>query len=789
MKKLLTIFLVLCSFLVKSQTTPFTFTVLPNDYLRPNAGAMNWNDAYDVSVPPGNPTGALAGIDRYCRFTWSQVENDNGTFNLGNGSPFIQRLQIAITNHQTWSFGIMPYCEGCGTGSIVNGVTLNYPLSLHTAMQAEAVKDFQASDIWIPNWNSPTFLSRWKAMLMAIANVINTGSFNGVLYKNVVSFVDVRGYGNFGEWHNFPYTGQPGYPAAIIPTTAVLDSIIQTHIDAFPNYPLTILIGAFDPVDGINMPPAVTYFALTAKNNWGEIGWRRDNWGDEVNYVNVLENNPGSFNGLTFKTAIMSKSQRGEITGEPLNGGPTGGSPATAYGGLVVEMPRYGCDGFGNSNMSNVTNGTVIANVQNASKISGHRMGITDGSISTILSPGNPFTLSMNWKNFGVCPVYEDVWTVQYELRSGTTTVVQTWTSSLNLKLFQVGTQTINDVFTINAGVAIGNYNLYVIVRDKLGYRAPYPLNQGGRGTDGAYLVKAVTLTSGVIVTPNPPKVSAGLDQTIVLGQPPATGTVTLTATASPVAPGNSIAGFVWTKFSGGAATITNNASATTTVTQLVAGQYKFVVRATDNLGVTSTDTVIINVNAPHNPCNCVTGGITGNKYKNGRTGPGSSYYEIILPDTTCPNPKVSAGVTVATTATSASLKGTASSNVPGGTIKSIIWTQMSGAKATINNFGTLTPTITGLTAGTYVFNLSVTDQCNLTSNSQVTIKVTAAPTKVLIKGVYVPAQNELDLTYSDGSLVYVRLLTNTTVMWVENDYPTHTCVVWYNNGTKATYQ
>src|SRR5579863_8739156 len=56
----------------------------------------------------------------------------------------------------------------------------------------------------------------------------------------------------------------------------------------------------------------------------------------------------------------------------------------------------------------------------------------------------------------------------------------------------------------------------------------------------------------------------------------------------------------------------------------------------------------------------------------------------------------------------------------PDGTINSFAWSQASGpSTATITNSGTSAPTVAGLVAGTYVFQLSVTDNGGATTTAQ----------------------------------------------------------------------
>src|SRR3989344_2979692 len=68
-----------------------------------------------------------------------------------------------------------------------------------------------------------------------------------------------------------------------------------------------------------------------------------------------------------------------------------------------------------------------------------------------------------------------------------------------------------------------------------------------------------------------------------------------------------------------------------------------------------------------------------------------------------------------------------ASENDTDGTIASRTWTKQSGPAATITNGSTLTPTFSALTAGTYIFRLTVTDNGGLIGFDEMTVVVTAA--------------------------------------------------------------
>jgi len=89
-----------------------------------------------------------------------------------------------------------------------------------------------------------------------------------------------------------------------------------------------------------------------------------------------------------------------------------------------------------------------------------------------------------------------------------------------------------------------------------------------------------------------PPVANAGSSQTITLP----TNSITLNGSASD--PDGSIASYVWSKLSGGTATIGSATTASTSVSGLVQGTYQFRLTVTDNKGATASSDVSVTVNA-----------------------------------------------------------------------------------------------------------------------------------------------------------------------------------------------
>ncbi|MEO5943129.1 MAG: T9SS type A sorting domain-containing protein [Ferruginibacter sp.] len=188
-----------------------------------------------------------------------------------------------------------------------------------------------------------------------------------------------------------------------------------------------------------------------------------------------------------------------------------------------------------------------------------------------------------------------------------------------------------------------------------------------------------------------PPTANAGVDISITLP------TSTATLNGSGTDPDGVISSYAWVKISGPATgTITSPSSATTTLTALTQGVYKYQLTVTDNAGATAKDTVQVTVNAAANQPPTANAGVD---------------ISITLPTNT------------------ATLNG--SGTDPDGVISSYAWVKISGpATGTITAPSSATTTLTALTQGVYQYQLTVTDNSGATAKDVVKITVTS-PTKV----------------------------------------------------------
>ena len=207
--------------------------------------------------------------------------------------------------------------------------------------------------------------------------------------------------------------------------------------------------------------------------------------------------------------------------------------------------------------------------------------------------------------------------------------------------------------------------------------------NAGATGTDD------VTVTVNAAAN-QPPTANAGSNIVITLP----TNSTTLTGSGTDA--DGTITGYAWTRISGPATyTLANANAATTALNNLVQGVYIFRLTVTDNSGATATDDVMVTVNASA-PSNQAPIAIAGNN------------------------------ITLNLPANSTTLNGTASFD-PDGTIVSYAWTRVSGpATYTIANANAATTGLSNLVAGTYIFQLTVTDNSGATDDDNITVIVSS---------------------------------------------------------------
>jgi len=285
-------------------------------------------------------------------------------------------------------------------------------------------------------------------------------------------------------------------------------------------------------------------------------------------------------------------------------------------------------------------------------------------------------------------------------------------------------------VSTTVTGLAAGIYKFQLEVID----------NKGGKAT--------ATITVTVKAAQPPPVADAGGDQTIML---PVNSSILDGSNSTSY--GGNIVSYEWSKVSGpSGGNIISSSEAICSVTNLTEGVYQFRLKVTDNRGEVSESTVFITVKAAPLPPVANAG--------NTQT--------IMLP------------------ANSITLNGT-NSTASSAQIKSYTWSKISGPSAgTITDVTKAITTVNGLVAGTYVFQLKVTDSNGNSATASVTVIVNPAPVKppVADAGNDFSVQLPADILLLDGSGSYAPNGSITNYKWMKISGPGSATIINSNSAT-----
>lgn len=455
-----------------SGTYPFNLTKNTASKMRHFAGFENWNGQNYASFTGG-------WKDLYFRFCVTDVlQGSNANVSW---TRFDREIQKAIIQGAGFSFGFMTVCDSDDFLAMENfdGASSRVPRKWIDEMRAESVKPFIRNGMHIPNSNSPSFNNNMANFLKLVNTHIETTSFNGVKYKDVINYIDIRWYAQWGEWHwGGLFDNVSQFPAGTRPTVDSYKKIIDAHCNAFPNYPLTVLFAGFDAnwLPHTMTPPEITSYLLTKTNAWGKIGWRRDQWGQTDNYIrDYLENNTRSFGDSgPFNQIIMERWKYAPVVGEPYG-------PGANLSDLRNQVIKYHATSIGNGNYPN--NSGSQTQFKAAAEEAGAKISLTKGQLK--VSTAFDFDITMTVENFGICPVYNDRLNIVYELRDSGGNVK--WTSNSNWKpvLKIPGTYVISDHYKVTT-VGAGTYSLTGVIKDN--YRA-LPLFNDRQNADGTIVL------------------------------------------------------------------------------------------------------------------------------------------------------------------------------------------------------------------------------------------------------------------------------------------------------------
>jgi hypothetical protein len=431
--------------------TKYTLPVIPisdNDITNPDRGFCRWN---------GNEMAPFPSIDRYARYNWTVFETSEGNYNF---STLYNEAAAAYSDPDgRGTFGLAFRC-------VVQGTDHAYPAYMDAKMNSWYSNNKKC---WVPDWNSPYFLERHDSLVANLGRAFNKDPRIG--------YIEIRTYGNWGEWHMSGGFENPPAPLTAI-TPATIQHIIDVFVKAFPDKQLIMMS---DNMVGLE-------YAMSKTSLKYPIGWRRDSWSNSW-FRNV---------SVTSSTSWPLAKDRWKTAPVIVEGY---GNTGMTYSLGLPQVVDYHISNIGNGNFgSNLTWSTMTTEAKdamlNSAKTSGYRYILRDVTTSSVLIPGQPVRFLSNWSNVGVAPTYRN-WLVKFRLVHPTTgALVWETPSKLNLRTllptynFSTVVDTpfaVDETFTLPQNISLGTYSLEVLITHVDNYFSPLKLANQNRKSTGAY--------------------------------------------------------------------------------------------------------------------------------------------------------------------------------------------------------------------------------------------------------------------------------------------------------------
>lgn len=405
-----------------------TFTLAPlargADLPNPLRGQYRWLGA--------EPTPAtVTSNDVYYRdqVYWGRIEKADNAWDF---SLLEAGLAEAASRGGKFGFRVMAYCPGCWMET-----RADFPAVTPSFIPRQ-------SDGYVPDWNSPTFLGQWRELMAEL----------GRRYGNDprLGYVDVGGYGSYGEWH-------------VADGERVSDTnglaIVQAVTSAFPTK--HVLINTMTPVP----------FTLKALKANGNLGLRTDSLGCPDMYSTV----PGD-----------SRLQEVWRTRPFFSEWCTRADPVLG----AQQARRFHVSTLSSGNMP-WDHGTLTSRQRSAYAralaTAGYRIKIRSVTLPDTFTAGTRIAVRTSWTNQGTAPTY-DPWDVRLTFVHAATgrSVVRSLGQQLRSL---VGTRQ-RSAKVSTSGLGPGRYDVNLSVVDPSGYSEPMRLANAGRSATGGYRVGAV---------------------------------------------------------------------------------------------------------------------------------------------------------------------------------------------------------------------------------------------------------------------------------------------------------
>lgn len=437
--------------------------------------------------------------DVYSRIFWRSVEPADGKYNTWE---IDQGLEKAAAGQGTFGFRIMSVCQGC---SAENKTMPDFLLD-----DAGTWRTTEGIDV--PDYNSEEFLRQWDDLMVHLGSQYDKDPRLG--------YVDVGGYGNWGEWHSYPYESQYGKNGH---RDITLDSARRMILSVEKNFPTTPVVmnttGARDAdIAGNPQRTRTTQFSdqlwYEILNHNNHIGIRNDCLGAGVEQASAIEGVVSAdayTNGMfsqRWKTApviteycgatrpprdinhngVIEQWEYHDYTNDGKVEDWEAQAPAASFASAREQVENCHVSMVSSDNFTGKLSDFPVSDQKdfayNATH-AGYRYAVTGAKVG--VNSNGTVSIDSTWKNSGTAPTYHP-WNVTYQITNRSTgTVVSTVASRAQLSTMLPGTTTVKDVSTQRLGA--GRYEISVLVTDAEHYLSPMNLAMSTKKPNGSFVV------------------------------------------------------------------------------------------------------------------------------------------------------------------------------------------------------------------------------------------------------------------------------------------------------------
>jgi hypothetical protein len=396
-----------------------TAVVATTDVVNSGRGQFEENSSTEY------PSGVVRAPDVFVTLLWRQIEKADGVYDWTAIDAAMARAaapsKLGRVGIRVTSLNTNPYLQGTYQGAYT--ALPDFLIGQVNPLIAQGYSHLHA----IPDWNHPRYLSKLQALLNAIGSHYASNARFG--------WMEMSGYGNWGEWHLYPFTDQRPI------TDANARAIVQMHVAAFPGKRLFSFTANRPALD-------------EAMNASPDIGIRIDGIGAMSSGGDMA----GAASNMASVPASQYRWQTAPIIGERLAGDSEIGDIFT---NMEKQVRQYHISAIGAPRELPPTTEAEMSAYLRANSEMGFRLR---ASFVKITASSTGATTMIEFVNDGTAPTYSS-WNVSVVFRNVVSGSSVQATIPVDLRAVAPGTP-VQATSAMITGLATGDHDVYLKVED-----------------------------------------------------------------------------------------------------------------------------------------------------------------------------------------------------------------------------------------------------------------------------------------------------------------------------------